>query len=131
MALEHLVKRLAAAPAAPMVDFSGSWANELGSTMTITAQGSQVTGTYQSAVSGGGGPVTGTLQGYANGDLISFVVLWPAAAITAWVGQLVPSAGPEILQTLWQMTTNTAEGDEPAGIWNSIYAGADQFVRTS
>jgi hypothetical protein len=107
-------------------DFSGTWENELGSGMTLTQTNDLLSGTYESAVSGGGGTTTGDLQGYVDGDLISVIVHWRAfQAITAWVGQLVPNAQPDQILMLWQMTKQVAPGNE----WQSINAGTDTFVR--
>lgn len=111
------------------VNFSGSWKNQLGSKMLLTVAGANISGTYTSAVSGGGGSITGTLAGHANGDLIAFTVNWPTAAITAWVGQLTTEGGQDVIRTLWQMTTNVEDANEPSGLWASIYAGADRFSR--
>jgi hypothetical protein len=107
-----------------VVDFSGIWKNELQSQMTIRQTNDQVTGIYESAVSGGHATTTGDLVGYADGDMLSFVVHWrDFQAITAWVGQLDPAGGT--LNTLWQMVKQVNIGDE----WSSINAGADQFIR--
>lgn len=110
----------------PIVDFSGTWVNELGSQVVLTQTNGQLTGTYESAVSGGGSRTTGDLLGYVDGDLISFVVHWcDFQAITAWVGQLAPNAAQVTINTLWQMTKQVAVGEE----WASINAGADYFTR--
>ena len=109
------------------INFSGSWANEHGSEMTLVqhADGSLV-GEYTSAVSGRGGSTKGDLLGYVDGTLASFVVHWrDFQAITAWVGQLVPGASPDTISTLWQMTKAVDAGEE----WASINAGADTFIR--
>lgn len=107
------------------IDFSGDWTNELNSTMRLTQQGGSLSGTYESAVSGGGGTTTGDLLGYIDGNLISFVVHWrDFQAITAWVGQL--DSKTQTLNTLWQMTKAVDPGLE----WESINAGADYFTRS-
>lgn len=123
------LKHAAHAKSAALVNFEGRWHNQLHSTVDFTVKGSEVTGTYVSSVSSGGNPVTGSATGYINGDLIAFSVLWPTAAITAWVGQLTVDGGIETIKTLWQMTTNVADTEEPTGLWASIYAGADTFIR--
>jgi hypothetical protein len=108
------------------VDFSGTWVNELQSKMALTQTNDIISGVYESSVSSGGGTATGDLQGYVDGDLISFVVHWrDFQAITAWVGQLDPSAPQPTINTLWQMTQQVAVGEE----WASINAGADTFTR--
>ncbi|HYR21497.1 MAG TPA: avidin/streptavidin family protein [Chthoniobacterales bacterium] len=107
------------------VDFSGVWINELKSKMTISQKNDVLSGSYESAVSESGQKTTGTLQGYADGDLIAFIVHWKDfQAITAWVGQLDPK-DPKQLNTLWQMTKQVAPGEE----WASINAGADYFTK--
>lgn len=109
----------------PLVDFSGVWINELQSAMTISQAKDEVKGTYKSAVSTGGTSTTGSLQGYVDGDLISFVVHWKEfQAITAWVGQL-DSKNPKLLNTLWHMVSQVDPGEE----WASINAGADSFTK--
>jgi hypothetical protein len=108
------------------VDFSGSWVNELGSTADLTQSAGVLSGTYESAVSSDGTKTKGDLQGFVDGDLISFVVHWrDFQAITAWVGQLDPNATVGTINTLWQMTKAVEPGDE----WASINAGADYFTR--
>jgi hypothetical protein len=120
--LEHALQ-YAKAGTGLSIDFSGSWKNELGSTMQLTQHGDELTGTYDSKVSA---TTTGDLRGYVDGDLISFVVHWrDFQAITAWVGQSEPNTGNAKINTLWQMTKQGATGDE----WASINAGADEFVR--
>lgn len=116
---------LAKAGTGATYDFSGTWENELGSGMVLSQAGNALSGTYNSAVSGGGGRATGDLLGYVDGDLISVVVHWRNfQAITAWVGQLVPNASPAQILTLWQMTQQVAQGGE----WHSINAGTDTFT---
>lgn len=121
MKVEHTLQRAKAGTGAT-VDFSGDWKNELASSMTVVQNGSAVSGTYTSAVSGGGASTSGDLTGYVDGDLIAFVVHWrDFQAITSWVGQLEGGS----LKTLWQMTKQVAVGEE----WASINAGSDVFVR--
>ncbi|AOJ03128.1 MULTISPECIES: avidin/streptavidin family protein [Burkholderia] len=123
--LEHALKRVKVGTGTP-IDFSGTWKNELGSTMQIEQSGDSVTGTYRSAVSEKGGSTSGDLIGYVDGDLIAFVVHWDQfQAITAWVGQCEPGTSNDRINTLWQMTQQVEAGEE----WASINAGADTFVR--
>ncbi|MBY3565705.1 avidin/streptavidin family protein [Rhizobium laguerreae] len=115
--------------AAGTLDFDGEWRNQLGSRMLLTVSGASLRGEYYSAVSGGGSPIRGDLTGFVNGDLISFVVNWPSAAVTAWVGQVINDNGNELIETLWQMTTNVPDNQEPTGMWQSVFAGTDRFHR--
>ena len=97
--------------------------------MDIVVSGSDVTGTYTSASSGAGGPVTGPLKAYVSGDLISFLVLWPGGSMTAWVGQLVDEQTDPRIKTLWHLVTNIPDADEPNKLWMSTFTGADEFHR--
>lgn len=107
-------------------DFTGKWVNELNSTVTIFQTDTVLKGSYDSAVSAGGQSTHGDLLGYVDGDLISFVVHWDKyQSITAWVGQVVPTASATTFKTLWQMTSQVDDGEE----WMSISAGADTFKR--
>lgn len=125
MQQEKSLARALAGTGAP-VDFSGTWKNELNSEMTLTQINDVLSGTYESAVSSGGGKTIGDLRGYVDGDLIAFVVHWrDFQAITSWVGQLEPGVDQESIKTLWQMTKQVASGEE----WSSINAGSDSFTR--
>lgn len=109
-----------------LVDFSGTWENELHSKAVLTQKKDVLTGTYESAVSSGHKKTIGDLRGYVDGALISFIVHWrDFQAITAWVGQLDTKTAK--INTLWQMTKRVTPGDE----WASINAGADYFTRLS
>lgn len=109
-----------------VIDFTGTWTNEIKSIMTIIQNGDILAGEYESAVSDTHSSTKGKLQGFVDGDLISFVVHWnDFQAITAWVGQIVPKTSERQLATLWQMTRQVKEGEE----WASINAGADKFTR--
>ncbi|MEY9493769.1 avidin/streptavidin family protein [Bradyrhizobium elkanii] len=109
------------------VDFSGTWINELESTATLTQVNGVLSGVYESAVSAGGTSTKGDLQGYADGNLIAFVVHWHNfKAITTWVGQLDPKAPQDTINSLWQMTSHVDDVDDE---WASINAGSDFFTR--
>lgn len=107
-----------------VVDFSGTWKNELTSKMDLAQTGDKISGTYESAVSGSGSTTVGDLVGFADGDLLSILVHWrDFQAITAWVGQL--GADQKSLNTLWNMVKQVESGQE----WSSINAGADRFTK--
>jgi hypothetical protein len=110
-----------------IIDFSGTWINELGSKVSLVQANDTLTGTYTSAVSSGGSSTVGDLLGYVDGNLIAFVVHWrDFQAISTWAGQLEPHAQKETIKTLWQMTKQVPDGDE----WASINAGSDIFTRS-
>ncbi|MBR2689346.1 MAG: hypothetical protein IKE42_15975 [Aquamicrobium sp.] len=115
--------------APPPPDFSGRWVNQIQSSMDLTIAGDEVTGSYTSASSSGGGPVSGPIRGYVAGDRISFVVLWPKGSMTAWVGQMVDDDTSPKIKTLWHLVSDIPEADEPQRLWLSTFAGADEFHR--
>lgn len=119
------------ASAAANANIAGAWKNELGSVMEIAVSGNIVSGTYTSAQSGGGGPVSGPLQGYVAGDLVSFQVLWPGGSITAWVGHVFGGGGGTIaslIETLWYLVSEIPNPDDPDDFWQAVLAGADSFI---
>jgi hypothetical protein len=127
---EHALS-LATVAAGPPVNISGRWTNELTSWVDFRQDANGVlSGHYRSAVSIGGGPVdSDDVTGYVQGTLVSFVVRWPNASITAWVGQHIVDrrTGAESIDTLWQMTMLNSDGQ--GGYWHSIMAGSDIFGR--
>ncbi|WP_248738037.1 avidin/streptavidin family protein [Pseudomonas sp. MWU12-2029] len=124
MSQEKALRR-ASAGTGKTIDFSGIWINQIKSEARIKQVNGVLSGEYESADSSTGGKTIGDLTGYVDGDLVSWVVHWrDFQAITAWVGQLEPTA-PGELKTLWQMTKQVDAGDE----WASINAGADVFFR--
>jgi len=111
-------------------DFSGRWRNQMGSFMDLVVADDIVSGTYNSANSAGGPPVTGAIKGSVIDDLITFSVTWQrSGSITAWTGQLVQDGAAPKIRTLWHLVTNIPDGDEPTKLWMSTYAGADEFLR--
>lgn len=117
--------------AAPMGGFAGVWRNQYGSTMDLTVNGSSISGTYVSPVSGTGNTVTGSLVGYIADDVIAFVVKWPTSpeSFTTWVGQVVDVGGFESIKTLWHLVRNIPDSNEPTGLWLSVLTGSDEFRR--
>src|ERR1700722_13638994 len=105
--------------------FAARWQNEYGSIADFTINGSNVTGTYTSTVSGTGNTISGPIVGQVSGDAIAFTVLWPTTApsITSWVGQAIidTDSGSESLQTLWHLVMDISE--DPNEVWESVFAG--------
>ncbi|WP_445375854.1 avidin/streptavidin family protein [Photorhabdus tasmaniensis] len=113
---------------------SGSWINELGSTMKIklNKETQNFLGEYCSKVCTDQQSHKGTITGHLLGDLIVFIVRWDSAAITAWVGQVKKrlikteedngKKEEHKITTLWMMTSKSNG-------WTPINAGADTFVK--
>lgn len=125
-----LAKASSAPTAVRAPDFSGRWINQMASVMDLTINGNVVSGTYYSASSSGGPPVSGAIAGVTVDDLIAFTVLWTqSGSITSWTGQLIEQNGVEKIRTLWHLVTNVPDDDEDDKFWMSTWAGADEFVR--
>lgn len=72
----ELELKLAKPGTGTLVDFSGTWTNEIESTMQISQAIGQLSGTYVSKKSATGESAAGDLLGYVDGGLISVVVHW-------------------------------------------------------
>lgn len=120
------------------MSYTGTWYNELGSTMTLYASGSSVWGTYSSTV--GQASQSYQLAGLVNtatpasgaGTALGWTVAWVNAymispSVTSWTGQYqVEPDGTEEIETLWLLVTETTEDND----WASTQVGADLFTRT-
>lgn len=117
---------------ASFANFNGRWTNELGSTMQLTVLNvGSVTGKYKTAV---GSPTANEefeLVGFASGDLLTFTVNFGRyGSLTSWAGQLTEDAnGSAIIKTMWLLTENVPDAQEPTKMWGSILAGANNFTR--
>ena len=111
--------------------WQGVWKNQMGSTMDIMLNGTKLSGSYVSKTSaiGGGSVKSDDLTGFVAGDLIAITVLWPGGSMTSWVGQMVNDVAAPTLKTLWHLVTNVPDADEPTKLWQSTFAGADDFTR--
>lgn len=112
----------------------GTWYNELGSVMTLEANGSSVTGTYQTAVGDAQGryPLVGATEPSSRigSQAVGFVVAWVneytnAHSVTAWSGQYQIVDGEEEIVTQWLLTQETPPRDD----WASTYIGHDLYTR--
>jgi Avidin family len=133
MKLESTMKKLAksAAPAGLSdYDFSGTWRNDLGSTMELDVQSGLANGTYSGPASGAGAPITGKIKGFAKADILALVIRWniPSPSMTTWVGQAERKGGDR-LRALWHLAHETPDQDEPRELWTSILSGTDLFRR--
>jgi hypothetical protein len=109
---------------------TGTWHNQLGSTLVIEADGAGgLTGHYTSgagALAGSSYTLVGTYDPnpQTRVTVIGFVVDWTEAhAVTAWSGQY--HHHDRTIRAAWLMATETDEGDE----WKSTFVGHDAFRR--
>ena len=119
-------------------DLSGQWRNQHGSTMSllIDAEG-KVSGTYQTAVGSPDPTYQFAIRGFVLDDVIAFTVRWSNASgnyhsLTSWAGQMtLGSSNEDVIQTLWHLAADVPDPNEPATLWKAIWAGADDFRRTT
>jgi len=124
------IKSVAGAPI-PIINFNGVWRNELHSEMklTVDAQGN-VTGKYKTGVGSPGPTEEFDLVGFASGDLLSFTVNFGAyGSLTSWAGQHTVESGSEVIKTLWLLTHNIKDSEEPNNLWGAVLTGYDNFQR--
>ncbi|KAJ8518249.1 hypothetical protein ONZ45_g4689 [Pleurotus djamor] len=114
---------------------SGTWYNELGSRMELTANtDGSLTGSYFSAVGGvpKAYPLSGRYnlkvpsgQGVAIGWAVSYEVEEKGIhSVATWSGQFFASPEPVIL-TQWLLSSST----QPKDLWQSTNLGHDEFTK--
>lgn len=115
------------------MNLAGTWYNQHGSTMVLTVNGAEVSGTYVTTVGSAQGTyiLAGrTDAGSPHGHNVGFVVSWQndsgnSHSVTSWSGQLHMIGGKERLTTYWILTIETRSKDE----WQSHLVGKDVFLR--
>jgi hypothetical protein len=109
------------------MSIDGTWYNELGSVLTISAQGSTVSGTYQTAVGNAKGIYP--LIGFINSDTdpaVGWTVLWSnqygdSNSLTVWAGQYYSE--DNVIVTMWLLRTEAPETQN----WAATQVGEDIF----
>jgi Avidin family len=125
-----------AVQAAPQA-ITGTWYNQLGSIMIVTATGDGgLTGTYESAVGNAENKyvLTGRYDNApatdGSGTALGWTVAWRnefrnAHSVTTWSGQYFGGDQERII-TQWLLTSGTTSANE----WRSTLVGHDLFTRT-
>ncbi|KAK7120410.1 hypothetical protein R3I94_020417 [Phoxinus phoxinus] len=117
-------------------NISGVWRNELGSTLRVKAEGSEVRGVYLTAVESvsGAAGLNRTAQilgvvGDGTQPTVSFSVLWEKGSCSAWVGQcFLLGDAAQVLRTFWILRS---VADNLSGDWGSTRLGEDLFFKIS
>lgn len=112
---------------------SGTWRNELGSTMRLIATTGTLTGTYISAVGEAKGsyPLTGFYNTEEATTTVGWAVAWKNQALgdshslATWSGQLTTDGK---ISTIWLLTSLVTD---PKNLWNSTKVGMDMFTRVA
>lgn len=114
-----------------IVDFNGTWKNQLGSIMKInSSRNGNIKGRYITAVGAHGMQKEFNLEGKASGDLIAFIVDFKKyGSLTSWTGQHTLVEKREKINTLWHLAKNFSDDDEKENIWSAIWTGADDFYK--
>ena len=108
-------------------DFTGTWYNQLGSSMTIKVTNGSVAGSYHTGVGAPKPADAFEVIGFVYDDLLSFMVRWKNAtkdfgSMTAWVGQMTKDDDGQTdrLDTLWHLVRNVPDDEEPKKLWGSV-----------
>jgi hypothetical protein len=119
------------------MDITGTWYNELGSTMEIaislgTVEGSYTTAVSSSACAQGSFNLLGTTDTDTGGQAVAFSVCWKNAtsqqcnSVTAWSGQAQTINGIDQINAFWLLTVETSPDQD----WFATHVGQDVFTRT-
>jgi len=98
---------------------SGDYVNQSGSLMTISADKSgKLVGSYTTALGCGKGIVR-PLQGWINGNAITFNVHFgECGSVTSWVGHVTPEG---TIDTIWTLARGAETG------WSTKLTGTSEF----
>jgi hypothetical protein len=113
---------------------SGLWVNEGGSQLHLEISGKSVSGFYITAAKR---PVPGKqypIIGWANEDLIGFVVAWEEShSLTSWCGRYtIDGDGRECIKTVWHLgrlyedSSYTIENP----VWSSFITNTNTYYYT-
>lgn len=113
---------------------TGTWTNQLGSTMDIQAKDGKITGTYTTGVGNAkiGHDVTGIYVPQQNGCLVSFTVGWTKLvdtskpqSISSWNGLMVQGKdGRWKIHTTWLLSSWL-----PEEMWKATNLNKDFFEK--
>ena len=107
----------------------GQWVNASGSVAVIeVGTDGRLSGRYCSELgqveSGSCHPLTG----WVAGDVAGFAVRFePPGSITTWSGQIGEDADGPYLRTLWHLSRDVPNEDEPDRLWESTISGFAVF----
>lgn len=112
------------------MNFTGTWKNTKNSLLTLSQNGSSITGTFDSGVSDGGQEIKAPIVGWVNGDRVSFTATYELfGTVVAWVGQVRGEPGNPVIDAHFLHESEVADADEFNELWASTRTGSDQFSR--
>lgn len=113
------------------VDFSGTWKNQLGSTLELLIVDKIVSGRFESGVGDDGKTVWVQISGRVLDDIITFNAAYEKyGTLVAWVGQHTVDNGIGKIKTLWVHATNVEDSQEVDWMWFSNRIGADCICKS-
>ena len=113
------------------VDFTGTWKNQVGSTLELKTVGETVSGRFESGVGDDGSTLWVQVSGRVLGDVITFNTVYEKfRTVVAWVGQHTIEGGVGKIKSLWIHATDVKDSEEQSWMWFSNRLGADVFTRT-
>jgi len=133
MLLEMILEQATEKPEPkPASQFAGRWQNRLGSSLDLSVDGTELSGTFNSGV-GVWNPAAGFhVRGFVEGDAISFCVDFGSrGSVASWSGHFVEGEDGDRLVTLWHLAQSVAHPHTDTDIWNSMMAGSDEFTRVA
>ncbi|OCT62969.1 avidin [Xenopus laevis] len=110
---------------------SGTWMNELGSVLTLTVKGPQLSGSLHSSVETSKGAAGDEKMGkvvgvIGDGDQPTFTmsVKWSGGSVSTWAGQCFWRTSCPVLRTIWLLRSEVGTEDKN---WEATRIGEDIF----
>ncbi|XP_075435679.1 avidin-related protein 4/5-like [Ascaphus truei] len=110
---------------------SGVWGNGLGSVLSLSSEGLQLTGLLRSAVESSRGAAGGERIGKVVGVLgdgeqptFAMSVSWTGGSVSTWAGQCFRRSDGTVLRTMWLL--RSAASSE-VNSWKATRVGEDTF----
>ena len=108
--------------------FEGQWVNDRNSAVTLIETDGALSGYYQTALGQPDKSKRFPLTGFIQGDQITFTVTFKGyGSMTSWTGQMSEDAQGVYIRTLWHLTRDVEDENEPKDMWSSITSGASDF----
>ncbi len=109
-------------------DVTGEWANERGSSVTFVETDGLLSGYYNTQLGNPDPASRFPLTGFIEGDQMTFTVNFKGyGSLTSWTGQMSEDADGPFIRTLWHLTRDVPDAEEPDDMWSSIIAGSAKF----
>ena len=72
------------------------------------------------------------LTGWVTGDVVGFSVRFdPPGSVTSWSGQIGEDENGPYFRTLWNLSRDVPDAEEPDRMWESVVSGFAVFRRAA